>query len=112
MAHQGRYSGLGETEVVGNAGEAVAKDVRRNVFKNGVLDQLLPVLGKGGPLQSFLTPADHALLLAFVRLEVVPAPYIENATGPGGQTPEFPKGITCIETLGRANRMPFGPGAI
>jgi hypothetical protein len=53
MAHERGYGGLGETEVVGYTGEAVAKDMRRKIFGGCVLEQFLPVFGK----------ADERLLL-------------------------------------------------
>jgi hypothetical protein len=35
---------LGEAEIVGDAGEAVAQDVRRNVGQRRVLEDLLPMI--------------------------------------------------------------------
>lgn len=72
MVHQGRYGRLGETEVVGDAGEAVAKDVGRDALEWRALEELVPVLGKADQcLAVFGSRNDEDVILILVGAERV-----------------------------------------
>jgi len=56
VADEGGDGRFGEAEVVGDAGEAVAQDVRRDVRQRGLGEDLIPMTGKG-PERRVLGPA-------------------------------------------------------
>src|SRR5436309_8185724 len=70
MAHQGRYRSLGEAKVVGHAGEAVAKDVRREILKGSVLDQSFPIFRKADKWLFLFRAGKHEIAMRLGTLSL------------------------------------------
>src|SRR3546814_17895727 len=100
MAEQRCDRDLREAEIVGHAGEAVAKDMGRDVLKFRTLEDLLPMAGKAAKRLVVVPPRKRvgAYVLGAVR-----APFIKILPYRKADWPDRLSFLGVVEEIGRAS---------